>query len=485
MGESADLALDPAPAVEFTATMKGTWLVVVLLATLVACGSKKNSAEATGASAASGGATRSTSEVAKRGLAALPVGTFAVAYFDPGMPFFDFVTKGLFLPMSNDAHVAFDKELTEFVTQRLGLDVSGVATVVGFAMAGEGPQVAVILPGVKGELRGASDEDGIAYRALPDGIAALVGETAVVGQGTAVRAAVAVLQGKADGFGKANPEVMAELLAETDGAFVGGMVLPGELPLPEPKALAKQYGIERVFVQFGKRGLYAVAKGEAKGLEQVANLAAAGLDAASRQLDVMHGVASDAEAPFEAGLTAILQYHLGTAGIAAARPVLEGNALKVEIPISMAEVPGIVAVVGMLAAIAIPAFMKYIKRSKAMEAKMMLRKMADGARMLALEGVRMPPPGGPTPPLGSCCETGDKCLPDASLWESEPWVALQFSMDEPHYYSYQFVPGPNGFVVRAMGDLNCDGETSLFELEGQFDNGDVVLSDLHIVGETE
>src|SRR3954470_16609698 len=39
----------------------------------------------------------------------------------------------------------------------------------------------------------------------------------------------------------------------------------------------------------------------------------------------------------------------------------------------------VVAIIGILAAVAIPAFMKYIKRTKTVEATMNLRKMYDGA----------------------------------------------------------------------------------------------------------
>src|SRR3954469_19423401 len=39
----------------------------------------------------------------------------------------------------------------------------------------------------------------------------------------------------------------------------------------------------------------------------------------------------------------------------------------------------VVAIIGVLAAVAIPAFMKYIRRSKTTEATMNLRKMYDGA----------------------------------------------------------------------------------------------------------
>ena len=60
-------------------------------------------------------------------------------------------------------------------------------------------------------------------------------------------------------------------------------------------------------------------------------------------------------------------------------------------------------------------------------------------------------------------------MPDASLWAVEPWVSLQFSVDDPHYYSYQYEVAADGksFTVRALGDLDCDGQYSTFEMTGQ------------------
>jgi type IV pilus assembly protein PilA len=137
-----------------------------------------------------------------------------------------------------------------------------------------------------------------------------------------------------------------------------------------------------------------------------------------------------------------------------------------------------VAITGMLSAIAIPAFIKYIKKSKTSEAREFTRKMYDGARAYYLDPpnpadpkkpASLPTPSTqPTPPLGTCCKQGEKCAPDPSLWNKEPWKSLQFSIDDPHYYSYQYEVAKDGksFTVTAYGDLDCDGEYSKFRLHG-------------------
>jgi hypothetical protein len=63
---------------------------------------------------------------------------------------------------------------------------------------------------------------------------------------------------------------------------------------------------------------------------------------------------------------------------------------------------------------------------------------------------------------------GGQCATDATLWNHPTWQALNFSIDDPHYYSYEYevVDGGEGYVVRAIGDLDCDGVVSTFELMG-------------------
>jgi hypothetical protein len=76
-------------------------------------------------------------------------------------------------------------------------------------------------------------------------------------------------------------------------------------------------------------------------------------------------------------------------------------------------------------------------------------------------------PAGPTP-LPTCCEQAEgTCSPDAALWATPGWQALGFSIDDDYRYTYSYVPDPSGrsAIVRAIGDLDCNGESSLYELE--------------------
>jgi type IV pilus assembly protein PilA len=151
----------------------------------------------------------------------------------------------------------------------------------------------------------------------------------------------------------------------------------------------------------------------------------------------------------------------------------------------------VVAIIGILAAVAIPAFMKYIRRSKTVEATMNVRKLFDssvsyfegehadsGGNILAKT---FPTSIGPAPAANSCCgQTGDKCKPNVTNFDQPSWAALNFSVDDPFYYWYQYVAGGSetgaNFQAYAYGNLDCDATFSTFQRSG------TVLTDRSVSG---
>ena len=153
---------------------------------------------------------------------------------------------------------------------------------------------------------------------------------------------------------------------------------------------------------------------------------------------------------------------------------------------TLVEIMIVVAIIGVLSAVAIPSFMKYIRRSKTTEASMNLRKLYDSsvtyyeAEHADATGniltKQFPNTKAWTPPQGQCCtETGQKCGPPAHItdWTDPTWQALSFSIRDPHYYSYQYDSDGTQFTARAVGDLDGDGVRSTFERAGRLDNGGV------------
>lgn len=159
-----------------------------------------------------------------------------------------------------------------------------------------------------------------------------------------------------------------------------------------------------------------------------------------------------------------------------------------------------VSLIGVSTAVAIPAFMKYIARSKSSEANMNVRNMFNGARMYIATGGAVgdslaPPKNqappvsvGPTPELGTCCADGGKCQPDATWWQHPTWQQLNFSVNDSHSYSYQYEVDGTGqnFTVRAIGDLDCDGVYGTFAMYGSVsETGEVTESPMARANELE
>jgi type IV pilus assembly protein PilA len=142
----------------------------------------------------------------------------------------------------------------------------------------------------------------------------------------------------------------------------------------------------------------------------------------------------------------------------------------------------VVAIIGILAAVAIPAFMKYIRRSKTVEATMNLRKIFDSS-VSYYEAEHASPAGAILPrqfpltqtwsPATNCgLQPGGKCNPttEATAWRVGTWTALNFSVDDPFYYSYQYTAtgtdSSSAFSAEAQGDLDGDSTFSLFRRTG-------------------
>ena len=152
----------------------------------------------------------------------------------------------------------------------------------------------------------------------------------------------------------------------------------------------------------------------------------------------------------------------------------------------------VVAIIGILAAVAIPAFMKYIRRSKTVEATMNVRKLFDSSVAYyegehatttgAIQAKQFPNAVGPSPgDITTCCNnTGGKCKPAPSNFQADSWSALNFSVDDPFYYIYQYSSGGTdttaNFQAWAFGDLDCDG------IAATYMRGGSVMTDRSVSG---
>ena len=115
---------------------------------------------------------------------------------------------------------------------------------------------------------------------------------------------------------------------------------------------------------------------------------------------------------------------------------------------------------GIYAAIAIPAFMKYIERAKESEARVNLAALATAAAALD-EKQAAELPGADWTPAGSACAQPDqKFAVDGAAWQREPWHTLGFSIERPHYFQYRASRVSGGFRFEARADLRCNGHVT-------------------------
>lgn len=141
----------------------------------------------------------------------------------------------------------------------------------------------------------------------------------------------------------------------------------------------------------------------------------------------------------------------------------------------------VVAIIGVLAAVAIPSFMKYIRRSRTTEAVMNLRKMYDGAVAYYVgehsdaKGVtatkRFPITGDWVPDLATRSSYADKkYVSSPTEWKQGGWGELEFQISDGQIFSYEFLNqdaskwGTDAKAsMIAQGDQNGNKVYSVFE----------------------
>jgi type IV pilus assembly protein PilA len=137
----------------------------------------------------------------------------------------------------------------------------------------------------------------------------------------------------------------------------------------------------------------------------------------------------------------------------------------------------VVAIIGILAAVAIPAFMDYMKKGKSSEAELQLAKIKTNAKTAYNTNASYPTGTAALTPAQDCCtqnaNSQKKCAVAAADWATADWQALDFQLDDPFYfqYSYTGVAGGLSYTATAVGDLDCDTTTITYTLAGTVAGG--------------
>jgi type IV pilus assembly protein PilA len=155
---------------------------------------------------------------------------------------------------------------------------------------------------------------------------------------------------------------------------------------------------------------------------------------------------------------------------------------------TLVELMIVVAIIGVLAALAIYGVRKYLTNAKSAEARTSVGRITKDATS-AFEREKM---AAGAIPLGDSADIGRELCPSAAPvpdvltkvaaqkyqskvddWSADPgWACLRFSMSEPQYFMYTYIltgaadTAGGSFEARANGDLDGDNNPSTFSMSG-------------------
>ncbi|MBP8809371.1 MAG: prepilin-type N-terminal cleavage/methylation domain-containing protein [Kofleriaceae bacterium] len=133
----------------------------------------------------------------------------------------------------------------------------------------------------------------------------------------------------------------------------------------------------------------------------------------------------------------------------------------------------VVAIIGILAAVAIPQFLDYMNRSKKNEAELNLNAIEKTNTREFAENSGYVPDTEALSPAADCCTQNAggsrRCAATAADWEGAGhpgWEKLDFAMRKAHLFQYSYTGDATGqtFTATAVGNTDCDAVTITYTL---------------------
>lgn len=148
--------------------------------------------------------------------------------------------------------------------------------------------------------------------------------------------------------------------------------------------------------------------------------------------------------------------------------------------VSRGDAGALLATAGLAGLIVAPELSQRRRERRLQEARTFVRRIADGAvaawRRSHVEAhARRFPASVASTPVEAVQANCDGYPSQPRAWDDPGWKALGFGIFGEHRYQYAFHADARSFTARAVGDLDCDGQPSTFEVTGQVRGGEVVL----------
>jgi type II secretory pathway pseudopilin PulG len=134
-----------------------------------------------------------------------------------------------------------------------------------------------------------------------------------------------------------------------------------------------------------------------------------------------------------------------------------------------------------MAAIAIPAFLDYMHKSKSSESSVQLTRIERRIKAYYIERAELPPSTNEMPgPASAACGGPNHKFPvrPPSEWHQDPgWAAIDFEVSEPSLYTYKWTreTATRG-TIEAIGDLDCDLTLSTTRYDVTLIEGDIKVT---------
>ena len=164
-------------------------------------------------------------------------------------------------------------------------------------------------------------------------------------------------------------------------------------------------------------------------------------------------------------------------------------ARQVSAGFTLVELMIVVVIIGLLAAIALPAFSRYVKKARTTEASGHLNKMWSGSVAYyesdhggGTQPKAFPDTDGAVGTYDCCSASASRCPGNDPRYNNPTWVALNFSLPDPYnYYPSYESSGVNEaaeFTAEATGDLDCDDIRSTFTRHGSVNSSGQIVGEV-------